>query len=346
MSQSSDTPSGERYSGDRFQQRRIPAPTVDPKEEERALNAAAAREVSRELDSLNFSPPVPADGKPSLLSDSRASSSGLNTNPPTNDRAPSPLIPPLAPFARPALSPRPSVNTTVASAQNHTTAQSYAQAQSPRSSQNSVPRNQQEHSSGQTSPSSPLSPRSPPPPTINLPSQEFRSNSSMSSYRTPPEYPRRDTSPFPSVKSLSASPQIPSGTRTISAAAFKRPQRTGSDLNLPAGGLADTSPLALKKRLPTSPYPQRPGAASSSVVMGGRDRTESSPPPPPPPEGDDDHFDYISAYASNEETGTPQTGDYGSLGNVHVANSNGTPKSSASGYGEGRFATDLDGGLR
>ncbi|EEB86798.1 hypothetical protein MPER_16112, partial [Moniliophthora perniciosa FA553] len=34
--------------------RRIPPPTFSPEEEEKELNAAAAREISRELDALNF----------------------------------------------------------------------------------------------------------------------------------------------------------------------------------------------------------------------------------------------------------------------------------------------------
>ncbi|KAF7328703.1 hypothetical protein MSAN_02472200 [Mycena sanguinolenta] len=116
--------------------RRVPPPTFEPEEDERALNAAAAREVSRELDALSFSPPPVA--QPSQVQTESEGSWEFATptqRPPTPPRTssqtqtpsspprkqysppqkysppagqppparePSPLIPPAAPFARKA----------------------------------------------------------------------------------------------------------------------------------------------------------------------------------------------------------------------------------------------------
>lgn len=105
-------------------------------------------------------------------------------------------------------------------------------------------------------------------------------------------------------------------------------------------GVADTSPLSLKKRLPSSPHPERqetmPSALSRDpsghLPIGDRgDPRRSSPlPPPPGADADDDHYDYISAYVNNDSGGT------------NVPNPN-DPAQRSHGYGEGKFATDLDG---
>ncbi len=106
--------------------RRIPVPSVSTEDEERELNAAAAREVSRELDALTFNPPLPPPsprkepeesperGRPLI-----SAPSSLGYGPPPN-REPSPLAPPLAPFAHRSIS-----NIEIAVP---TPAQSYAQA--------------------------------------------------------------------------------------------------------------------------------------------------------------------------------------------------------------------------
>ncbi|TFK32368.1 hypothetical protein BDQ12DRAFT_692575 [Crucibulum laeve] len=119
-------------------QHRIPPPAVlSPEEEEHELNAAAAREVSRELDALNFSPPTPItlDFKRNSQIDlsvdrgsgphsPKAHSGNTSPNNPAStfgynnnngypqqsqqpQREPSPLAPPSAPFTKRSISPHP-----------------------------------------------------------------------------------------------------------------------------------------------------------------------------------------------------------------------------------------------
>ncbi|KAF8900730.1 hypothetical protein CPB84DRAFT_1778775 [Gymnopilus junonius] len=168
---------------------------------------------------------------------------------------------------------------------------------------------------------------------------------------TPPEYPsprQLGASPAWNKSSSSLNLKSPSpalgapapGARTISAAAFKRPRNTSSDTLHGGSGSGEF----VKKSLPSSPYPRRDTNAS-----------ETAPPPPPAPvpaqiaapapdsgarplstlaDGDDDHYDYISAYVNNSNPNSPSRGEF-----APNANSGG-------GYGEGKFATDLDSGLR
>jgi hypothetical protein len=328
---------------------------MSPEEEERALNAAAAREVSRELDSLTFSPPVPLDSN--FISDRG------RTPPPLQDRAD---------FSSPAYrstsrdaSPRPY-------RQGDFNQDARAQPSEPPRLQISSP-----SSPGQASPTGPRSPISPggskiesplriAMPTIGLSQPETWSTTSINSsnggtpsvYRTPPENPRGlGTSPLiPSainkspLSSPMASPLPPPapGGRTISAAAFKRPQpRLSGDV---MG--ADTSPLALGKRsLPSSPYPQRQRSISTDntnptqppsrlfdSAAPPRDRAVSNPPFQHQQDisttttEDDEQFDYIAAYVNsigNSDPGEP------------IAT---TP--ARSGYGQGKFATDLESEIR
>jgi len=62
---------------------------------------------------------------------------------------------------------------------------------------------------------------------------------------------------------------------------------------------------------------------------------------------EDDQFDYITAYVNNmgpdPDDGSPTQADYGQLGQTRVANGVGSAPTSP-GYGQGRFATNLDGG--
>ena len=65
---------------------------------------------------------------------------------------------------------------------------------------------------------------------------------------------------------------------------------------------------------------------------------------------EDDQFDYITAYVNNmgpeTENGSPTQEDFGKLGQTKIANGSG-PGSTSPGYGQGRFATNLeDGSLR
>ena len=113
--------------------------------------------------------------------------------------------------------------------------------------------------------------------------------------------------------------------RMISAAAFRR-QQAAPARNLSSEGLADVTPLNVKKRpLPNSPYPsqlglgpgQSQGMRSVSAPypgIGEQDRPVSQ----YRQDGEEDEYDYISAYTDNPDR--------------------------ASGYGSGRFATNLDEG--
>ncbi|THV06750.1 hypothetical protein K435DRAFT_743288 [Dendrothele bispora CBS 962.96] len=349
--------------------RRVPPPTLSPEEEARELNAAAAREISREMDSLNFSPP--------------------EFNP---KREPSPLLPPAAPFTQPSPINESSPSTRYT---HHSTASN--------SSLQNVTTSPISHGAEtDRPPRSPVSPKeerrsqSPvlamPQPTINIPERSVSNLSGATnspSYRTPPEYPRLGASPL-GQRSLSGTGGGPSpggspvpppaGVRTISAAAFRRgtPRMgTGSSTDLGSEGNpgigsgrgpADTSPLQFKKRLPSSPYPQRDASSapmpSTLSNYGARDRSGSmqsvgsanaNPIPEPHQQsrhtrGEEDEYDYLSAYTDNTPgAGSPTRSDFGSLGQMKVANDPGvtTPPQTSSfgrsgGYSEGRFATDLE----
>ncbi|KAJ7182852.1 hypothetical protein C8R43DRAFT_868755 [Mycena crocata] len=243
--------------------RRVPPPSVEPVQDERALNAAAAREVSRELDALNFSAPAPAQPQAQAPPPAHTHHSTPSWD------APAPVQP--APFSP-----------------GHHTTPSWA-----------------------ITPASTAEGGSPSSPRLETPYRAPVANRSTSSLNTQP----------------------PPGARTISAAAFRRPQKTAS-----SSDLADTSPLSFKKRLPASPYPQQRAGS------GLREASPQPPQQPPPQQQHDDDFDYISAYGRDSqaflEDGSPMQADfdYGRLGKVGVVG--GTPTSP--GYSQGRFATDLD----
>ncbi|KAK0475759.1 hypothetical protein IW261DRAFT_1492731 [Armillaria novae-zelandiae] len=348
--------------------RRIPVPPVSAEDEERELNAAAAREVSRELDALTFNPPLPPPsprkepeesperGRPLV-----STPSSLGYGPPPN-REPSPLAPPLAPFAHRSIS---NIEITAP-----TPAQSYAQAH----------RSSSSFGSRSEAPSSPLVESRPLPPTIHLAGGRSSPGPSLNSpYRTnPPEFPV----PRPafagrvrSSSSSSSSAQVPAGARTISAAAFRRPPprvNNGSTAEfsvsptaslgaggspplppvpVPVPGPADTSPLSFNKKrsvVASSPLPPNRGSVADGKgdTFAERERSDS-------PVSDD--YDYLDAYVDEHDAkrksfppaadGSPMQQDFGSLGNVKVVN-DADGSSSKGGYGEGRFATDLEGGLR
>jgi hypothetical protein len=344
--------------------RRVPAPVVDDLTEESSLNAAAAREVSREMDALTFNPPPVA-------------------------RENSPLLPPAPLFAQNSATVRANFNTdspvpaTGPSVPDKTSI----------STINAADRS--------TSPLQIPLQHTVPPPHINLPDRSvssFSSSNTGSPYRTPLESPFRTPSespPRPSMlgsassvagptnktSSSSLSPQLlPPGARTISAAAFKRQSpRMSIDMSTPVGsvGPADTTPLAFKKRaLPSSPYPQRlqtQPASRDPPITNVRGSAAPAPAPLPSPtadvtaahrripstvpqnassDDDYDQFDYITAYVNTmgpePDDGSPTQADYGRFGQSGVVNGSGTGGSStSSGYGQGRFATSLDnGGLR
>lgn len=127
------------------QGKRIPPPSLNPQEEtqgggedERALNAAVAREISREMDQLAFNPPSASvastldpegereRGRPPFLG------GGANQQQQPS-REPSPLLPPSAPFAKRAVSPHPFAELNPGGggggySQTQTPAQSYVQS--------------------------------------------------------------------------------------------------------------------------------------------------------------------------------------------------------------------------
>ncbi|KAG6840192.1 hypothetical protein C0991_008328 [Blastosporella zonata] len=310
----------------RFQnQRRVPPPTFNPEEDERSLNAAAAREVSRELDALHYNPPVSQQERerPSSLSQGVP---GYAVQP--NE----PLSPPQAQFNG---APSPNLDSpTLPYPAYSTPPTTYEQSnQQATYSQEPVQQQQELSRPSYDSPSgTPAAPRQSNHDHSRLPPLATQSPPSpyQTPYTTPGEYPRGlGVSPSPVNKpSTPLNAQGPAGARTISAAAFKRPQRMASG---DPTTLADTTPLSLKKRLPNSPYPQ---GREASPSRRGRSGSPAQPPAPAPTHAlpsipkDDDDYDYLSAYV---DSGAPEEQQRGRA---------------PSGYGEGRFATDLEGGLR
>lgn len=313
--------------------RRMPVPVaVDDSTDENSLNAAAAREVSREMDALTFSPP----------SADRTSSSSLEPPPPSVQNV-------TAAGASVSADLLP-----VATSQPGRDMPDEAGYQIQYTASNSIP-----------------------PPQISLSDRSVSSFSNTgSSYRNPLESPLRTPREYISAlgnrspttgstnKSTSSLPSAPlaPGKRTIPAAAFKRTSpRIMSDSGSPVGsiGPADTTPLAFKKRtLPSSPYPQRQQTPSREPSVSNL----SNPVPAPTPSADpahrrvpssvpqntfpdeDDQFDYIAAYVNNmgadTDSGSPSGEDYGRLGQPRVLNESPT----SSGYGRGRFTTNLESG--
>ena len=188
-------------------------------EEERVLDAAAARQISREMETLDFN-----RGRGGSLSQSVQSTvtDELQSNWPTPgvnvsgsiEREPSPLLPPVPPFSKRSISPRPSYERLP------------IDSSSP--SQNYPP------SYERTSPElPPLSTRfnkpssGPPSPLINRKPISSRPSfeQSISNSGGPPSLPK-----------ISTSSPLPPGGKTISAAAFKRaiPRKES-----PGAGLGD-----------------------------------------------------------------------------------------------------------
>ncbi|KAL1943956.1 hypothetical protein VTO73DRAFT_3774 [Trametes versicolor] len=149
---------------------------------------------------------------------------------------------------------------------------------------------------------------------------------------------------MPGTTGSNTSFSAPGGIRTISAAAFRRPVRNASGTLVEGGrqspGLADTSPLMVKKRpLPSSPYPsphpganlQAPGGIPRSVSASGgpqyqQSGDEQGQRPLTHYRQDDDDFDYISAYTESAPNAGHGDGP------------------SSPGYQQGRFATNLEDG--
>ncbi|EKM53340.1 uncharacterized protein PHACADRAFT_175747 [Phanerochaete carnosa HHB-10118-sp] len=276
-----------------------PLPT-SPEEEEKALNAAAAREVSRELDALMFNSPL------------------KTSDPPRSAPKPDPLEVPDRPFVRRHTPRRSSVGgdsitppTSLRNEPSWTRERDRSiVASSPTSAAPHSPTASSLHdhsADGHSDAPAPAPAQPPPPPPITVPpaSSSPAPSSTMSTpFRTPlSEYPPPPKGgSFYNLPGASTSGSVaPGGVRTISAAAFKRQLRSPSsppsqDTALSGG----TSPLNVYKRALGSPQPppRVPGYAGSptteprsrsvSVTSGARQQGGGH--------QEEDSYDYISAY--------------------------------------------------
>lgn len=266
-----------------------PAPVEDP-DDERALNAAAAREVSRELDSLMYQPPTISKGLPPqpLAPETLNTPPAVHTSPRSSIES---VTPASSPFARDRrrVSGSPPVP------------QSFLEP--------STPTNGPPSPLGASASSSPMQQAQLPPPSIVHAGSLSPSLSSINSlsFRTPPELPP-SPSPGNSQRSLpqpqgvsfspGKSPPPRQGSGMISVAAFRRPAPRTSE---PPVGSRDVSPLSVrKKELRGSPNTPRTSVSGTFSPM-------SPPPGAQPPvlapslaqeQQQEDEFDYISAYYS------------------------------------------------
>jgi hypothetical protein len=114
----------------------------------------------------------------------------------------------------------------------------------------------------------------------------------------------------------------------ISAAAFKRAGRSGSDAE-----------LGKKRPLPSSPYPART-ASSGLARSGSQDNAARGTQLPSQLPSGAQPPDYFPAQTSREPE-SPVISDYGSLGNMRVANGEGAGAGSP-GYSQSKFVTNLE----
>ncbi|PFH49461.1 hypothetical protein AMATHDRAFT_63163 [Amanita thiersii Skay4041] len=364
----------------RPQHQRMLSSTMSPEEEERALNVAAAREITREMETLRFSHPkrdslpqsvhstvtdlaeISSGNNPGNRHSSAAVSGASDDGPAGIRREPSPLLPPSAPFSRRAISPRPSTERFGQSSPISGThplqtlhpyqlPPSYDQASSehlPRMATASAPEQQQQQRVTPTQ-----------------------------TYRTPPEYTRSSSvSPISvsvsrstgsSINSNNASP-VPSGTRTISAAAFKRAApRKGSSAtasvsemerrNLPGSlSFSHSFSQSQSQSQPQSPVqqPQSPlipglGPPGAAAASRGRANSDSRPlPMPPSAQQDEDEFDAYYRYTDDYDNGPPHSHvrqpGYGNGNAAEVGRGGGERTTDY--YREGRFVTNLEAELR
>ncbi|KAF8628295.1 hypothetical protein AX17_005998 [Amanita inopinata Kibby_2008] len=316
------TPIGDSTSSDtRFQsQHRVPPPVIK-REDEETLNAAAANEVSREMEAFRFSGshrdslprPVSSTGA-DLESKSNSPVIGSGASgPSTLRREGSPLLPPVVPFARRSRSPLGQPSQSLPPPSPSQSFRSLS-AQNPPSYK-------------QSSPEPPARARvdsfnSPPSPRV------LSQSSSTPSYNASGDYSHNSGgSPLSkSSTSLSAIP-LPSGGRTISAAAFKR--------SAPRKVSTETSSID-RNCVPGSPSqslsPMMPAASTRE-----RANSDSRPLPTPPTPWRDsynDQYDYGDNHASDAPDGEHPGVSGEGLGRM------------SDHYREGRFVTNLDDELR
>jgi len=272
-----------------------PPPPVEDLDDEQALNAAAAREVSRELDSLMYQPPtlMPKSSPPQTSVPVTLSIPPVASSPPRSSSES--VTQPASPFTR-------------------------SRGRGPGSPQ--TPRSSTEQPPSDVAPSpyvaqvslSPKQPASLPPPYIAaaLPTSPSPSNTSTPPFRTPPEGPPSPTlmqRSLPQSPAVSHSPARPAprprtGAGMISVAAFRRQApRTGSEPQpSPSPDPRDVSPLSIKKkdlrnssnapRMSGSlnPLPSLPGALPSGPVTYTPSEQNLN---------QEEEFDYLSAYYLN-----------------------------------------------
>ena len=271
-------------------------------DDERALNAAAAREVSRELDSLMYQPPATISRDPS----------------------PQPLAP-ATPTTPPVIhtSPRTSIDSAPPASSPFSRAHGRVSGSPPvprTSSERPSPTNSPPSPLGASTPSSPVQQAQLPPPSIVIGQPSSPSltslNNNNSSFRTPPELPP-SPSPVSSQRSLPQAQGVPfalgksppaarQGSGMISAAAFRRPAaRTASGSGTGSDPLVtgsprdmDISPLSIRKKELRSSL----NTPRMSGTMSPMSSLPSTQPPEPasssPEPHHEDEFDYIAAYYS------------------------------------------------
>ncbi|GBE84463.1 hypothetical protein SCP_0604420 [Sparassis crispa] len=287
-----------------------PSPRVPlPEHDNQSLHAAAAREVSRELDALMLNGATP--------------------------RAPSPLLPPQAPFSRRAVSPRPEMENS--SSQPTSPRLEYIRERSRAMSSSASSGDPTGHISEPRFTGERDAPL--PAPGIKVSNIPSPTSSSISTnpYRASPEHSpavgtSQPTSSFYNLSAVSGSnPVLGTGARTIPASAFRRPRAPTSpatDSGGSSGAATDISPLVVKKRpLPPSPHPAAPGVRIPSApftsqytqsAVDPRFRSVSAEPGPggglashqtvpaqPPSYGEvqgaeeEDEYDFVGAYAQS-----------------------------------------------
>jgi hypothetical protein len=286
-----------------------PPPPIEDPDDERALNAAAAREVARELDSLMYQPPTTMPG----------------------DLPPQPSTPTPAPLSIPPVAGTPprSSSDSVTQPSSPLTSTHDRVSRSPATPRSSVDYPPQGNvSSSPRVASTPSSPtqraRLPPPPSIALPRPASPSLLGINTppFRTPPDLPPSPTvaSPQPlSQRTLPPSPAVSlppgkappfprQGAGMISAAAFRRP--APRKVSEPLVGPRDVSPLSIRKKdvrgSPSAPRTASNSISSLSAVPLSVPAASLSQEQP-----HEDEFDYIAAYYSSggDEGGLPQPGD-------------------------------------
>lgn len=265
-------------------------------DEVRALNAAAAREIRLELEALHSSPP---QGQTSLQHDSpergrpRAGTGQSYDSSDNMARDHSPLAPPSAPFARRSLSPHPYPEMTSPGAASHSyTPHGFGGPASATLSQ--PPEGQYAArplglSPGQVFHPPRLQPGSSPLSGISITEHRLPSNNGSSSVPG----------------------GLTPGTRTISAAAFKKTRNMSLD--------------NLSKGLPGSPYPTPGGGPRifSASALPSPSHIFPSQPPENRLSQAGSEYDYIDAYL---QPNSPHRSEFVGEG----------------GYQTGQFSTDLE----